>query len=155
MAASGVPRRLRGHEPPRSSVRSVSQTKRKLDAAYGLEWRRTETVPLRTKGAIVVHVPIPKCMCIPSVIDKHGTDEMLEDSLEVMSRPSVTAQAVVRIERREERATSALLAVFITVKQSWVIRPMRHVLAAPIWDWTMSSSQSSSDSQRSSVVLIL
>jgi len=26
MEAGGVPRRLRGHEPPRSSVRSVSQT---------------------------------------------------------------------------------------------------------------------------------
>ena len=37
MAAGGVPRRLRGHEPPRSSVRSVSRTNlecRKMHRPY-------------------------------------------------------------------------------------------------------------------------
>src|SRR5436189_2546155 len=102
-----------------------------LYLAHGLIFHECGLTPkvtsLRPKVSVVVNVPIQKCVRIPTVVDKHRTREVLENSLKMMPRLGVTTQPIVSIEWCEEGATSALLAIFIAFKQSRIIRPVRNV----------------------------
>ena len=63
----------------------------------------------------------------PSLAYKTRARKVLEYSLQVMSAISVAAQAVIKIELREERTPTALIAIFMLFCQRRFVWPAQFV----------------------------